>query len=81
MAMQYDLYLDDKHLGGISAIGAAEKTWVIGHTFSYPYQGKKRDFVVERLTPESGRIRVDLGKKWHGKCKETPLCPGACGTG
>ena len=58
--MQYDLYLDDKHMGGISAIGSTEQAWVVGYTFSYPYQGKKRDFVVKRLTPESGRIRVDL---------------------
>lgn len=58
--MQYDLYLDGEHMGGISAIGANEQAWVVGHTFSYPYLGKKRDFVVERLTPEGGRIRVDL---------------------
>ncbi len=58
--MQYDLYLDDEHMGGISAIGAAEGLWVEGYTFSYPYQGKKREFVVERLTPEGGRVRVDL---------------------
>ncbi len=58
--MQYDLYLDDKHMGGISAIGSAEQLWVVGYTFSYPYQGKRRDFAVMRLTPEGGRIRVDL---------------------
>ena len=58
--MQYDLYLDDKHMGGISAIGAVEQLWVVGYTFSFPYQGKKRDFVVELLTPEGGRIQVDL---------------------
>lgn len=58
--MQYDLYLDGEHMGGISAIGANEQAWVVGHTFSYPYLGKKRDFVVERLAPEGGRIRVDL---------------------
>ena len=58
--MQYDLFLDDEHMGGISAIGAAEEFWVVGHTFSYPYPGKKGDFLVERLTPEGGHIRVDL---------------------
>ena len=58
--MQYDLYLDGEHMGGISAIGAAENAWVVGHTFSYPHQGKKRDFIVQRLTPEGGRIRADL---------------------
>ena len=47
-------------MGGIRAIGAAEKAWVVGHTFSYPYQGKKGDLIVERLTPEGGRIRADL---------------------
>ena len=57
--MQYDLYLGGDHIGGISAIGGAAKAWV-GHTVSYPYQGKKRDFVIELLTPEGGRIRVDL---------------------
>ena len=58
--MQYDLYLDGEHMGGISAIGANKQAWVIGRTFSYLYQGKKREFVVDRLTPEGGRIRVDL---------------------
>ncbi len=61
--MQYDLYLDDQHVGGISAIGAVEQLWVVGYTFSFPYQGKKREFVVERLTPEGGRVRVDLVKQ------------------
>ena len=58
--MQYDLYLDGEHVGGISAIGANKQAWVVGHTFSYPYQGKKREFVVERLTLEGGRVRVNL---------------------
>ena len=81
--MQYDLYLDDKHLGGISAIGAGEQAWVVGYAFSYPFQGKKRDFAAERLTPEGGRIRVDLVRHIERKSKkarETPLSPGAYGT-
>ena len=59
--MQFDLYFEGKHIGGISAIGAANDAWVVGHTVSYPYMGKHREFVVEKLTPEGVRVRVDLG--------------------
>ena len=52
---------------------------MVGYTFSYPYQGKKREFVVERPTPEGGRMRVDLvGKigKEGKEAREPPMCPG-----
>ena len=58
--MQYDLYFEGKQIGGISAIGAAIDAWVVGHAFAYPYMGEKRVFVVEKLTPEGGRVRADL---------------------
>ena len=35
--MQYDLYLNDTHVGGISVIGAARDAWVVGHKFVYGY--------------------------------------------
>ncbi len=40
--VQYDLYLDDEHIGGISAIGPDIDAWVVGYTLSYhqPYQEK-----------------------------------------
>jgi len=60
--VQYDLYLEGEHIGGISSIGEAMAAWAVGRTFQYPYQGKKQEFVVERLTPEGGRMRADLRK-------------------
>ena len=58
--VQYDLYLDDEHIGGISVIGEAKNVWWVGHKFSYPWKGSKPEFVLERLTPEGGRVRADL---------------------
>ena len=58
--VQYDLYLDHEHIGGISAIGDAMTAWAVGHRFLYPYQGEKREFIVDQLTPENGRMRADL---------------------
>ena len=57
--MQYDLYLDGEHIGGISAIKAAAQAWAVGYKFVYPFKGA-REFVVDRLTPEGGRMQVDL---------------------
>ena len=36
--MQYDLFLSETHIGGISAIGDAALLWVEGYQFSYPYR-------------------------------------------
>ena len=58
--MQYDLYCGDNHIGGISAIGRAAQRWVVGHVFQYPHLGAKREFVVEQLIPEGGRIRANV---------------------
>ena len=60
--MQYDLYLDGELIGGISAIGAAAQAWIVGYKFFYPYNGAKRQFIVERLTPEGGRVRAKLNE-------------------
>ena len=58
--MQIDLYLNNEHIGGISAIGPAAQRWVVGYTFPYPHIGAKREFVVEEPIPEGGRIRANV---------------------
>jgi hypothetical protein len=59
--MQYDLYLNDEHIGGISAFGLAAQAWVVGYTFRYPHLGTKREFVVDdEVIPECGRIRANV---------------------
>ena len=58
--MQYDLFLAETHVGGISAIGAAALLWVEGYQFAYPYKGQKRKFLVQSLTPVGTRIKVEL---------------------
>ena len=58
---QYDLYFEGKQIGGVSAIGAGKDRWVVGRTLSYPYMGRHQEFVVEKLTPEGGRVRAELG--------------------
>ena len=56
--MQYDLFLAESHIGGISAIGAAAQLWVEGYQFSYPYKGQKREFLVKSLTSVGTRTKV-----------------------
>ena len=58
--MQYDLYLNDTHVGGISAIGLAEQAWVVGHRFRYPHLGAKEEFIVEELIREGGQFRANV---------------------
>ena len=58
--MQYDLYLSETYIGGISAIGDVALRWVEGYQLSYPYQGKIRDFMVKTLTPAGTTIKVDV---------------------
>ena len=58
--MQYDLFLAETHIGGISAIGDAALLWVEGYQFRYPYHGKKREFMVKTLTQVGTRIKVEL---------------------
>ena len=58
--MQYDLYLNDTHVGGISAIGLAEQAWVVGHRFRYPHLGAKEEFIVAELIREGGRFRANV---------------------
>ena len=58
--MQYDLYLNDTHVGGISAIGLAEQAWVVGHRFRYPHLGAKEEFIVSELIREGGRFRANV---------------------
>lgn len=58
--MQYDLYLNDTYVGGISAIGLAEQAWVVGHRFRYPHLGTKEGFIVEELIREGGWFRANV---------------------
>lgn len=58
--MQFDLYLEGEHIGGISAIGLAEQAWVVGYRFRYPHLGAKEQFIVEELIREGGRFRANV---------------------
>ena len=58
--MQYDLYLNDTHVGGISAIGLAEQAWVVGRRFRYPHLGAKEEIIVDELNRDGGRFRVNV---------------------
>ena len=54
------LYLNDTHVGGISAIGLAEQAWVVGYRLRYPHIGAKEEFIVEELIRKGGRIRANV---------------------
>ena len=58
--MQYDLFLNDTHVGGISAIGLAEQAWVVGHPFREQHLGAKEEFIVEKLIRVGGRFRANV---------------------
>jgi len=58
--MQYDLYMNDVHIGGVSAIGLAQQAWVVGYRFPYPHLGAKEEFIVQELIREGGRFRANV---------------------
>ena len=58
--MQIDIYLNNEHVGGISAIGLAEQVWEVGYTFPYPHLGARQVFMVEELIPVGERLRANV---------------------
>ena len=58
--MHVDIFLNNKRVGGISAIGLAEQAWVVGYRFRYPHLGAKEEFIVAELVREGGRFRANV---------------------